>query len=226
MNKIICGDALTVLQSMPAESVDTCVTSPPYFGLRDYSCNGQIGLEDTPELYISRLVEVFREVRRVLKHDGTCWVNIADSYAGSGKGAYDKPLKSKQSYKFSIDNPAVKMPKTWTNIKPKDMLCIPFLLALALREDGWYLRQDILWYKPNTMPESVKDRCSKSHEYIFLLSKSSRYYFDYEAIKEPCVNGDPSRPQRTTHFNLILMRLFQPLKSMGIVFRYHVHLVI
>lgn len=169
INQILCGNALEVLKTLPDESVNCCVTSPPYFGLRDYGVKGQIGLEETVADYILRLLEVFREVHRILKADGTLWINIADSYAG-------------KSYPQN-------------GIKAKDLMGIPWELAFALRNDGWYLRQDIIWQKPNPMPESVKDRCTKSHEYVFLLSKSRRYYFDYEAIKEPCVGFDKTSPR-------------------------------
>lgn len=165
-NTVIFGDALRGLRLLEDESVDTCITSPPYYKLRDYGKDGQIGLENTPEEYIQKLVEVFREVYRVLKRDGTIWVNIADSYAGSSTAA---------------------------GRKSKDLIGIPWMLAFALRADGWYLRQDIIWQKPNPMPESVKDRCTKSHEYIFLLSKSPRYYFDGEAIAEPVTDSSMKR---------------------------------
>ena len=151
------------------ESVQTCVTSPPYFNLRDYGTPGQIGAEATPEEYVRRLTQVFREVRRVLRPDGTLWINIGDSYASSRKtGDFDR-------------------------IKPKDLIGIPWMLAFALRADGWYLRQDIIWHKPNCMPESVRDRCTKSHEYIFLLSKSERYCFDAEAIQEKALESSRAR---------------------------------
>lgn len=197
MNKIIIGDALESMRQMPSESVDCCVTSPPYYGLRDYGVDGQIGLEKTPDEYIDRLVEVFREVRRVLKPEGTLWLNIGDSYAGSGKGAASYPGNAKK-YKQGTNRGMLGAQNT-TNIKTpgikkKDLIGIPWLLALALRNDGWYLRQDIIWNKTNAMPESVKDRCTKSHEYIFLLSKSPRYYFDNNAIKEPAVGFDNSLP--------------------------------
>ena len=197
MKKILQGDALAELKKLPSDSVDCCITSPPYYQLRDYGVAGQIGLEATVGEYIEKLVEVFREVRRVLKPDGTLWVNIADSYAGSGKGSHDKP-ENRKRYKqgtsrgwFSQGTP----PTTAEHVKPKDMIGVPWLLALALRADGWYLRQDIIWEKPNCMPESVRDRCTKAHEYVFLLSKSRRYYFDGEAIKEPCVGFDKSQPR-------------------------------
>lgn len=143
---------------MQSESIHTCVTSPPYYNLRDYAVQGQIGMERTPEEYIEKLVQVFQEVRRVLRSDGTLWVVISDTYAS---------------------RPSVEC-------KPRDLLAIPWRLALALRADGWYLRQDIIWSKPNAMPESIKNRCTRSHEYILLLSKSSQYYFDAQAIREPC----------------------------------------
>lgn len=161
MDKIITGNAIEVLKELPDCSADCCITSPPYLGLRDYGVNGQIGLENSVEAYINRLTDIFREVRRVLKNDGTLWLNVGDSYVSSNS--------------------------EYSNCKRKDLIGAPWLLAFALRNDGWYLRQDIIWEKPNAMPESVKDRCTKSHEYIFLFSKQSKYYFDYEAIKEPAV---------------------------------------
>lgn len=184
---ILQGDALSVLKKLDAESVACCVTSPPYYNLRDYGVDGQIGLENSPEEYIQKLVEIFREVKRVLKKDGTLWVNIADSYAGSGKGASNYPQNAKR-YKQGTNKGSCGsyLKKTISaDCKPKNLIGIPWMLAFALRADGWYLRQDIIWAKPNPMPESVKDRCTKSHEYIFLLSKSPRYYFDGEAIAEP-----------------------------------------
>lgn len=191
-NIIYNGDSESVLKTLPGCSVDCCVTSPPYFNLRDYGVDGQIGLEDTAEAYIDRLVRVFREVRRVLKDDGTLWVNIGDSYAGSGKGTAMYPQSvngSKQgTNRGSVGCPAII--KKLNEYKPKDMIGIPWMLAFALRTDGWYLRQDIIWHKPNPMPESVTDRCTKSHEYIFLLSKSQRYYFDYESIQEEATGYD------------------------------------
>lgn len=189
---IYCGDSLTVLKGMADESVDMCVTSPPYYGLRDYGEDGQIGLEDTPEQFISALVDVFREVRRVLKDDGTLWVNIGDSYAGSGKGPAGNLGKTHDER--NMTQSSVKQANVPVGCKPKDLIGIPWMLAFALRADGWYLRQDIIWHKPNPMPESVKDRCTKSHEYIFLLSRSQKYYFDCEAIQEDAVakvSGNP-----------------------------------
>lgn len=187
---IYCGDSLTVLKGMADESVDMCVTSPPYYGLRDYGEDGQIGLEDTPDQFISALADVFDEVKRVLKDDGTLWVNIGDSYAGRGKGAWENKERQKEVYVPDSNSPQVKMRKTWDGIKQKDLIGIPWMLAFELRRRGWYLRQDIIWHKPNPMPESVKDRCTKSHEYIFLLSKSPKYYFDHEAIQEIATGYD------------------------------------
>lgn len=235
MGRILCGDSLEMLKTLPDCSVDCCVTSPPYYGLRDYGtgkwvggdpnckhqgtpihtreninenwgegfkdvknkmvfapfkqvcplCGAhredfQIGLEETPEIFIDHLVGVFREVRRVLKKDGTCWVNMGDSYCGTGdKGNFKDP-----KYPNGRNGLSVAKNKKVDGCKSKDLIGIPWMLAFALRADGWYLRQDIIWAKPNPMPESVTDRCTKSHEYIFLLSKSPKYYFDNEAIKE------------------------------------------
>lgn len=248
--RIIQGDCLDALKTLPDCSVDMCVTSPPYYGLRDYGtgtwiggdpncphkrlskwsdkittghhqselignvgdaiyktvcplCGAvredkQIGLEETPEEYVQKLVSVFREVRRVLKDDGTLWLNIGDSYAG-GQGRWGRwggtdDMSNKQvSNNGSIGQ--IGKTKKWNHevIKPKDLIGIPWMLAFALREDGWYLRQDIIWAKPNPMPESVKDRCTKSHEYLFLLSKSPKYYFDHEAIQEEAKWADDKR---------------------------------
>ena len=184
-NTIINGNSLEVLKSLPDNSIDCCVTSPPYYALRDYGCDGQIGLEETPEKYIESLCDVFSEVRRVLTPEGTLWLNIGDSYNGNKVGNTEV-VKNK---KVSESNDFHK--KLWGGAKPKDLIGIPWMLAFALRSQGWYLRQDIIWQKPNPMPESVTDRCTKSHEYIFLMSKSQKYYFDYEAIQEPC--ADQSR---------------------------------
>ena len=190
-NSVIMGDSAEVLRTLPDKSIDCCVTSPPYYGLRDYGNDKQIGLEDTPEEYIKKLVEVFREVRRVLKDDGTLWLNIGDSYWGSGSRGFDFTGKFKETSKIQSGSKGTidlsNIPKLVGNVgvyKNKDLIGIPWMLAFALREDGWYLRQDIIWHKPNPMPESVKDRCTKAHEYIFLLSKKPHYYFDYEAIQE------------------------------------------
>lgn len=184
-------DCLTGLRNLPDDSIDCCVTSPPYFNLRDYGVSGQIGLEDTPEQYIQKLVGVFHEVRRVLAPAGTLWVNIGDCYAGSGKGAANYPdnaMKYKQgTNRGTVGRSAIV--KKFDGYKSKDLIGIPWMLAFALRADGWFLRQDIIWAKPNPMPESMKDRCTKSHEYIFLLTKSPKYYFDCEAIHEKAVTS-------------------------------------
>ena len=179
---IICGDAQSALSKMESGSVRCCVTSPPYYGLRDYGSEGQIGLEHTPEQYIQKLVKVFQEVRRVLSDDGTLWVNIGDSYAGSGKGsaAYPDQLSEKQRSNAGMCGAKKVLQCDTSSYKRKELIGIPWMLAFALHADSWYLRQDIIWAKPNPMPESVKDRCTKSHEYIFLLTKSPHYYFDAE----------------------------------------------
>ncbi len=183
INHIYQGDALTVLKTIPDESVDCCVTSPPYYGLRDYGVSGQIGLESTPEQYIEKLTEVFSEVKRVLKPHGTAWINIGDSYAGSGRGKGDVNKKGRQP-KVSHIGDKFDKPQNIEGYKNKDLIGVPYMLAFALRADGWYLRQAIIWHKPNPMPESVKDRCTKSYEHILLLSKSPKYFFDHNAIKE------------------------------------------
>ena len=173
---ILPGDALEQLRYLPPESVHTCVTSPPYYNLRDYGAAGQIGNEASVEEYLQSLVSVFREVRRVLRADGTLWVNMGDSYA-TRSGS--QPTTNTRN---SCGHTAKHTPRGY---KYKDLIGVPWQLAFALRADGWYLRQDIIWNKTNCMPESVRDRCTKSHEYIFLLSKSERYYFDAAAISEP-----------------------------------------
>lgn len=205
INQIYNSECLSGLKEMPASSINCCVTSPPYYGLRDYGHDAQIGLEKTPEEYIRKLVAVFREVHRVLKDDGTLWVNIGDSYAGSMKGAAgfpDNAMNYKQGTNRGTLGKAT-LVKQCTGCKPKDLIGIPWMLAFALRTDGWYLRQDIIWHKPNPMPESIKDRCTKAHEYIFLLSKSKRYYFDSDSIKQVAVTGEnrPSGVQRNREYN-------------------------
>jgi len=246
LNKIYCEDCLETLKRMPDNFIDCCVTSPPYYGLRDYgtaqwiggdkNCNHQrnnktglncntgsknviggvgdgiykdickkcgavridkqIGLEVTPELYVQKLVEIFREIKRVLKPQGTLWLNLGDSYAGSGKASGQKPehkncgkIKQKRGYDVPKATPTKEI-----GLKPKDLIGIPWMVAFALRADGWWLRQDIIWNKPNPMPESVTDRCTKSHEYIFLLSKSQKYYYDADAIKTPAIDIEYKTP--------------------------------
>lgn len=191
---ILTGNAIDQLRNLPDQSCQVCITSPPYYGLRDYGVDGQIGVEKSPEEYITRLVEVFREVRRVLRNDGTLWIVIGDSYAGSyhGRNA-DGSAADVHENKGNKGSRIGTLKKREDTCKPKDMIGIPWMLAFALRADGWYLRQDIIWQKPNAMPESVKDRCTRSHEYIFLLSKAKSYYFDAEAISEPIADSSVQR---------------------------------
>jgi DNA modification methylase len=198
--RIIPGDCIAGLRTLPDASVHCCVTSPPYWGLRDYGHEGQIGLESTPEAYVARMVEVFREVRRVLRDDGTCWLNLGDSYAAarggtsmpaetlaggvSGRGDIVAKRGRESGYTPHRDPAA-------HGLKHKDLIGIPWRVAFALQADGWWLRQDIIWHKPNPMPESVRDRCTKAHEYVFLLTKSERYFYDADAVSEAvaCVRG-------------------------------------
>ncbi|MGV1682944.1 DNA-methyltransferase [Sphingopyxis sp. NJF-3] len=198
---ILIGDAREQLKGLSDCSVQTCVTSPPYFGLRDYGVDGQMGLEATPDEFVAGMVDLFREVRRVLRDDGTLWLNLGDSYAGSGRGIGDTKTSNKGNATSrdmhdrmveagSIGRFWVKPPQ---GLKQKDLIGIPWRVAFALQADGWYLRQDIIWSKPNPMPESVRDRCTKAHEYIFLLSKGPRYYFDNEAIAEGLAEASVAR---------------------------------
>jgi DNA modification methylase len=186
LNKIIQGNTLDVLKQIPSDSIDCVITSPPYWGLRDYGVDGQIGLEKTPEEYVTKLTEIFREVKRVLKKEGTLWLNLGDSYSGSGKGGNpeDSPWSGFVGNKDREKSAQASKPIIPIGLKPKDLIGIPWRVAFALQADKWYLRQDIIWSKPNPMPESVTDRCTKSHEYIFLLSKNLKYHFDNESIKE------------------------------------------
>lgn len=185
--KILQGDTRQVLKTLPDSSVHCCVTSPPYFGLRDYGMPEQIGLEETPAEFIEQLVIVFREVRRVLRDDGTLWLNIGDSYANDTKWGGATSGKHAQGVH---GNSGIGRRRTATGYKSKELMGIPWQLAFALSADGWYLRQDIIWHKPNPMPESIKDRCTKAHEYVFLLSKAERYYWDLEAMQEPAAFPD------------------------------------
>jgi site-specific DNA-methyltransferase (adenine-specific) len=188
------GDCLASLRQLPDRSINCCVTSPPYYGLRDYGVDGQIGLEETPDAYVARLVEVFREVRRALTDDGTLWLNIGDSYANNGASGPQGKSGQRADRTFTAENlGAGRKGIVPQGCKPKDLIGIPWMLAFALRADGWYLRQDIIWSKPNPMPESVRDRCTKSHEYVFLLSKNERYFYDHAAIKEPVVSAPRAR---------------------------------
>lgn len=195
LNKIYNENCLTGLKNLPDNSIDCCVTSPPYFGLRDYGTSEQIGLEETPELFIEKLTEVFAEVKRVLKSDGTLWLNIGDSYAGGG-GASGHTAETKNLGATTSVYGAVKSGGKRYGLKQKDLIGVPWMAAFALRSAGWYLRQDIIWHKPNPMPESVTDRCTKSHEYIFLLSKSSKYYYNHSAIMQDVAISSVSRLQQ------------------------------
>lgn len=186
-----CLDGLKLL---PDNSIDCCVTSPPYFGLRDYGTEEQIGMEQTPDEFVDKLVQVFSEVKRVLKPEGTLWLNLGDSYNGSGK-AGNNPEYQKRHTAFGgvLDKGYHGKPVKVVGLKPKDLIGVPWMVAFALRANGWYLRQDIIWHKPNPMPESVTDRCTKSHEYIFLLSKSQKYYYDIDAIRTPVKDSTVQR---------------------------------
>ena len=203
------GDCRELLRKMPDESVQCCVTSPPYWGLRDYGHGDQIGQESTPEAFVQAMVGVFREVRRVLKADGTLWLNLGDTYSNGGRGSYDHDDKLPQ--RENANRPD-------SGMKPKDLLMIPARVAIALQADGWYLRQDIIWAKPNPMPESVTDRCTKSHEYIFLLTKSDRYFYDHEAIKEQAVcgwNDSEFQTGKTAEHQLGRAQKVRPSKAKG-----------
>jgi len=196
-HRILVGDCIDMMRTLPDQSVHTCITSPPYFGLRDYGVDGQIGLEASPREFIDNLVAVFHEVRRVLRDDGTLWVNRGDSYAGSwgaqgrpqGKGQMSgrRVTSARQINAHPVFQSGTGVRGSEMGMKPKDLMGIPWRLAFALQDDGWYLRQDIIWHKPNPMPESVRDRCTKAHEYVFLLSKSKQYYFDQASIAEDAI---------------------------------------
>lgn len=207
---IINGDCRDVLKTLPDESVHCVVTSPPYFGLRDYGVDGQIGLEATPDAFVAEMVGVFREVRRVLRSDGTLWLNLGDSYAGSWGNQGRKEGRGEQR---SVNGPMIQNLRPYPDkksntgkivqpgLKPKDRMMIPAQVALALRGDGWWLRDEIIWFKRNPMPISVVDRTTPAHEMLYLLSKSARYYYDHEAVKEDAVSTHPSgngfaRPQQ------------------------------
>ena len=192
LDTIHTGDCLEVLRTLPSESIHCCVTSPPYYALRDYGMGGQIGREASPKEYISRLTEVLTEVRRVLRSDGTLWLNISDTYAGKGnQGDFTDPKNpnGRNGQTVALNNKV-------EGCKPKDMIGIPWMLAFALRDSGWYLRNDIIWMKENPMPESVKDRCARCYEHIFLFSKSRKYHFDHLAISEPIAPGTAERLKR------------------------------
>lgn len=213
------GDCRDLLEYLPSESVHCIVTSPPYFVLRDYNVDGQMGLEPSPDAFVEALVGVLRQCRRVLRNDGTLWLNIGDSYAGSGRGGNPtKKSSTLQGGHASQEASMVRRTRKPTEIsgtardaavtqhgarganaklKQKDLIGIPWMTAFALRADGWYLRQDVIWHKPNPMPESVRDRCTKAHEYVFLLSKSSTYYFNSESIQEPATGRPPGNVKPT-----------------------------
>ncbi len=195
MNKIICGDALEVLRTLPDKCCRCCVTSPPYFNLRDYGIPGQIGLEPTMQEYIEKLVEVFAEVKRVLSDDGTLWVNIADCYVGSGKGAAMYPENAKK-YKQGTNIGSVGCPaitKAKSSLPAKNLMLIPQRLVIAMQDNGWIVRDEVIWAKTNPMPESVKDRMTASTEKMFMFTKRPKYFFDSDAAIEPAVgfNNDP-----------------------------------
>jgi DNA modification methylase len=193
---ILQGNCLDTLKQLEAESVQCCITSPPYFGLRDYGADGQIGLEGTPEEFTEKLVEVFREVRRVLRNDGTLWLNLGDSFNAAGRTGHGTRQGYKQGTNRASATKADNCRPSVDWLKPKDLIGIPWMVAFALRADGWYLRSDIIWSKPNPMPESVTDRPTKAHEYLFLLSKFEKYHYDHEAIKERATYADCGRPSK------------------------------
>lgn len=211
--EILQGNSEEILKQFPDETFQTCVTSPPYWGLRDYGIDGQVGAEEDLNDYISHLVGVFREVKRTLKDDGTLWLNIGDSYTSGNRGwrAPDKK-NSGRAMSYRPNNPK--------GLKNKDLIGVPWRVAFALQQDGWYLRSDIIWEKPNAQPESVKDRPTKAHEYVFLFSKSERYYYDHEAIKEQGANGKPknkrtvwsinTKPYKGAHFAVFPPALVEP----------------
>jgi len=194
-NRTLYGDCRETLKELPDQSINTCITSPPYWGLRDYQEKEQLGLEDTPEKFVENLVNVFREVKRVLRDDGTVWLNLGDSYSShkdckSTPQSLSKGTSAEKAHIIEKGRSVTRDTKKLkaAGLKNKDLVGIPWRVAFALQADGWYLRQDIIWHKPNPMPESVKDRCTKSHEYIFLLSKNAKYYYDNDAIKIPVKN--------------------------------------
>ena len=195
LDRIYAGDSLEVMKAWPDAFVQIVVTSPPYWGLRDYGVPGQMGLEKTPEEYVIKMVEVFREVRRILRDDGTVWINLGDSYCGGNRGGYDRNRAgvSKNMGQSASDFHAAPNRMPLAGLKDKDLIGIPWRVAFALQADGWYLRSDIIWSKPNPMPESVTDRPTKAHEYLFLLSKSKQYFYDADAIKEPAIYREDER---------------------------------
>jgi DNA modification methylase len=218
--RILTGDCRDVLRSLPDESVNCCVTSPPYFGLRDYGVNGQIGLEETPAAFVAEMVSVFREVRRVLRKDGTLWLNLGDSYAGSRCG--EQGASGQIADRSVAAARCRSLNKTAAGaLKAKDRMMIPARVAIALQEDGWYLRDEIVWHKPNPMPSSVTDRTTPAHEMLYMLSRSSRYAYDADAIKEPSVSGHPSgngfaRPQQVARGGRGNAEQWQPVRPQAV----------
>jgi len=195
---ILQGNCFETLKTLPHKSVHCCVTSPPYWGLRDYGCKEQIGLETTPQEYVNNISDVFRMVYDVLRDDGTLWLNLGDGYNGSGKGESSNKKQNSNAGSRTV----VGRKTEATGLKPKNLVGIPWRVAFALQSEGWYLRSDIIWHKPNPMPESVKDRPTKAHEYIFMFSKSERYFYDCESIKEPSVyRDDRIRDRENTRLN-------------------------
>ena len=212
-NTILYGDCRDTLKQFD-EQARTCITSPPYYGLRDYGGEeNQIGQENTPEEFIDQLVSVFKEVRNVLTDDGTLWINLGDSYYNyrPGKGQ-SYPKQSVSKTKQDLPDECNKRGNKLDGLKEKDLIGIPWLFAFAMRNDGWYLRQDIIWHKPNPMPESVRDRCTKSHEYIFLFSKNKKYFYDNEAIKEPAKDWG-TRDRNKTYQICVLVEEIESMDS-------------
>jgi DNA modification methylase len=196
MIKLLNGDALTLLKSLKSNVINTCITSPPYWGLRDYGVEGQLGLEKSPQEYVAKLVEIFSEVRRVLRDDGTLWLNLGDSYCSIGhKKSHSGFGTTGLAGGIAQEHSPVRRENDASSLglKHKDLVGVPWRVAFALQESGWYLRQDIIWAKPNPMPESVRDRCTKSHEYLFMLSKSPKYYYDCDAVREPIAAATVAR---------------------------------
>jgi DNA modification methylase len=218
--QILNGDVRQALALLPDQSVQTVITSPPYWGLRDYGSEGQLGQEDTPYEFIENLVEIFRDVRRVLKDNGTVWLNLGDSYVGTGnKGDYKDP-----KYSNGRNGQSIALNNKVEGLKSKDLIGIPWRVALALQADDWYLRSDIIWHKPNVMPEPVKDRPTKAHEYVFLLSKSPKYFYDHEAVREDSLSGKRNRrsvwsvntkPFKGAHFAVYPTELVEPCVLAG-----------
>lgn len=209
-NKIIQGDALEVLKTLESESIDCVITSPPYWNLRDYGVEGQLGLEKTPEEYVAKVVEVFKEVMQVLKNDGTLWLSLGDTYSTISGGMEQLKKQGKETpqygsipYASGYDGVGQEGKKL---LREKNLVGIPWRVAFALQANGWYLRQDIIWAKPNPMPESVTDRCTKSHEYIFLMSKGTKYYFNSEAIKEKLTESSIIRTKTSFIVNTVISK--------------------